>query len=89
MTAAGHSRGLKEAADLGYLTNRETRHGRAARYRIGPDGLPEDKPALPADLPDDTGAHTRTGRTPIAAGQRGVCGCAGVRGGTGKKEGTE
>jgi hypothetical protein len=44
-------RGLKDAADQGYLTNQETREGRAARYRIGPDSLPDDKPALPAELP--------------------------------------
>jgi hypothetical protein len=47
------SRGLKDAADLGYLTNRETREGRTARYILGPDPLPEDKPALPDKLPDD------------------------------------
>ncbi len=29
-------RGLKEAADLSYLTNREEKPGRAARYRLGP-----------------------------------------------------
>jgi hypothetical protein len=52
------SRGLKAAADEGYLTNQETREGRAARYRLGPDVLPEDKPALPARLPDDACAST-------------------------------
>jgi hypothetical protein len=52
------SRGLKEAADLGYLTNQETREGRAARYRLGPDELPEDKRALPDTLPDDVGTST-------------------------------
>jgi hypothetical protein len=52
------SRGLKEAADLGYLTNQETREGRAARYRLGPDEVPEDKRALPETVPDETGAST-------------------------------
>jgi Domain of unknown function (DUF3854) len=47
------TRGLKEAADLGYLTNKETKAGRAARYHTGPDPLPEDRPALPADVPGD------------------------------------
>jgi hypothetical protein len=49
------TRGLKEAADLGYLTNREDKQGRPARYRTGPDLLPEDKAALPDVLPDDAG----------------------------------
>jgi hypothetical protein len=52
------SRGLKAAADLGYLTNQEAREGRAARYRLGPDPLPEDAPALPARLPADPAAST-------------------------------
>jgi hypothetical protein len=52
------SRGLKAAADLGYLTNQETREGRAARYRPGPDALPEDKPALPDTLTEDLSAST-------------------------------
>jgi hypothetical protein len=52
------SRGLKEAADLGYLTNQETREGRAARYRLGPDEVPEDKRALPETVPDDAAAST-------------------------------
>ena len=52
------SRGLKEAADLGYLANQETRDGRAARYRLGTEPLPEDAPALPETLPDDAGAST-------------------------------
>lgn len=52
------SRGLKEAADLGYLANQETRDGRAARYRLGTEVLPEDAPALPETVPDDAGAST-------------------------------
>jgi hypothetical protein len=52
------SRGLKEAADLGYLTNQETREGRTARYRLGPDDLPEDKAALPDKLPSEAWAST-------------------------------
>jgi hypothetical protein len=46
------TRGLKEAADLGYLVNREERQGFTARYRLGLEALPEDKPALPDTLPD-------------------------------------
>jgi hypothetical protein len=52
------TRGLKEAADLGYLTNQESREGRAARYRLGPDALPDDKRALPETLPGDACART-------------------------------
>ena len=52
------SRGLKEAADLGYLVNQETRDGRAARYRLSSEPLPEDTPALPETLPDDVCAST-------------------------------
>ncbi len=52
------TRGLKEATDLGYLTNSETKPGRAARYFLGPDPLPEDKPALPATVPDALCAST-------------------------------
>lgn len=52
------SRGLKEAADLGYLINQETRDGRAARYRLSTEPLPEDTPALPETLPDDAWAST-------------------------------
>lgn len=54
------SRGLKEAADFGYLANQETKDGKAARYRLGPESLPEDKAALPDTLlPDDVpGAST-------------------------------
>ena len=52
------TRGLKEAADLGYLTNQETREGRAARYRLTSETLPEDTPALPETLPDDACAST-------------------------------
>jgi hypothetical protein len=52
------TRGLKEAADLGYLINQEAKPGRAARYIIGPDPLPEDTPALPETVPDDASART-------------------------------
>jgi hypothetical protein len=69
------TRGLKEAADLGYLTNEETRQGHSARYAIGSDPLPEDKPALPETVPDDT-------RTPAQLAQvspQVTDGCAPVR----------
>jgi hypothetical protein len=78
------TRGLKEAAELGYLTNREDKPGLPARYRTGPEPLPEDKAALPEALPDQDEGVRRTPprrRTPIAAGQRGVCGCAPCAGG--------
>ncbi len=52
------TRGLKEAADLGYLTNQESREGRAARYRLGPDALQEDKRALPETVPDQVSTST-------------------------------
>jgi hypothetical protein len=52
------SRGLKEAADLGYLINQETRDGRPGRYRLGTEALPQDTPALPETLPDDACAST-------------------------------
>jgi hypothetical protein len=60
------SRGLKAAADLGYLTNQETREGRAARYRLGPDDLPEDKPALPATLTEKLSASTPAQVPPVS-----------------------
>lgn len=47
------TRGLKESATLGYLTNQEDKQGKPARYRSGPDSLPEDKPALPPELPSE------------------------------------
>jgi len=71
-------RGLREAADLGYLTNRETKPGRAARYRTGPDQLPDDKPALPGVLPDDAG-DTRTPAQVAHLTPQVSEGCAGVR----------
>ena len=43
---------------LGYLTNQESREGRAARYRLGPDALPEDKRALPETVPDQVSTST-------------------------------
>jgi len=52
------TRGLKEATDLGYLTNREDKPGRAGRYRLGPDSLPEDRRALPEALPGEACART-------------------------------
>lgn len=52
------SRGLKEAADLGYLANQETRDGRAARYQLGTEVLPVDESALPETVPDDAGTST-------------------------------
>jgi hypothetical protein len=72
------TRGLREAADLGYLTNRESKPGRAARYRTGPDALPDDRPALPDVLPDDTEDE----RTPAQGAHVSLQvsdGCAGVR----------
>lgn len=47
------SRGLKEACDLGYLVNQEAREGRAARYRISAEPLPQDAPALPETVPEE------------------------------------
>jgi len=73
------TRVLKEAADLGYLTNREERPGRAARYRTGPDPLPEDKSALPAELPADVGC-ARTPPEGTHLSPQVSEGCAGVRG---------
>ena len=52
------TRGLKEATDLGYLTNQETRQGHPARYTLGTEPLPEDKPALPETVPDDASTST-------------------------------
>jgi hypothetical protein len=78
------TRGLKEGADLGYLVNMEDKAGRAARYRIGPDPLPEDAPALPATLPDDV--CERTPAQPAHQSPQVSEGCApvrGVRGGAG------
>jgi hypothetical protein len=69
------TRYLKEAADLGYLTNREAKPGRAARYRTGPDPLPEDKPALPDEVCGRTPAQEPHLSPQISGG------CAGVRGG--------
>jgi hypothetical protein len=71
------TRGLKEAADLGYLTNSETKPGRAARYFLGPDSLPEDKAALPETVPDD--ADTRTPAQLAQVSPQVTDGCAGVR----------
>ncbi len=72
------TRGLKDAADLGYLTNREDKAGRAARYRLGPDPLPEDRPALPPELPDDEGCARTPAQVGLASPQVSG-GCAGVR----------
>ena len=72
------TRGLKEAADLGHLVNMEDKSGRAARYRIGPDPLPDDAPALPAQLPDDV--CTRTPAQPAHLSPQVKDGCAPVRG---------
>ena len=49
----GVTRALAEAADLGHVTNKETKPGQRARYRTAAD-LPEDEAALPAELPGDT-----------------------------------
>jgi hypothetical protein len=57
------TRGLKEAADLSYLVNRETGQGKPALYRLGPEKLPEDV---------DT-------RTPAHLSPQVNGGCAGVR----------
>ena len=79
------TRVLKEAADLGCLTNREDKPGRPGRYRTGPDQVPEDTPALPADLSEDTGC-TRTppqGAHLSAQVSEGCAGVRGVQGGTG------
>jgi hypothetical protein len=79
------TRGLKEAADLGYLTNQETREGRAARYRLGPDALPEDRRALPETVPDDAGTSTPAQVAQVSP--QVTDGCAPVRlcaGGTGE-----
>jgi hypothetical protein len=72
------TRGLKEAAELGYLVNLEDKPGRAAKYKTGPDPLPEDAPALPAQLPDD--ACTRTPAHPAHLSAQVTAGCAPVRG---------
>jgi hypothetical protein len=69
------TRGLREAADLSYVTNREDKPGRAARYRLGPDKLPEDKPALPDGLPKDACAPAQGAHLSQQVSE----GCAGVR----------
>ena len=71
------SRGLKEAADLGYLENQETRDGRAARYRLGTEVLPDDAAALPETLPDDAAASTPAQLAQVSAQVKE--GCAPVR----------
>lgn len=80
------TRGLKEATDLGYLVNKEDKAGRPARYRTGPDALPEDSPALPEALPHDV--CTRTPAQPAHLSSQVRDGCApvrGVRGGVGRE----
>jgi hypothetical protein len=71
------TRALKEAADLGYLTNQETKPGRAARYTLGPDALPQDTPALPETVPEDTSASTPAQGAQVSP--QVADGCAGVR----------
>lgn len=81
------TRGLKDAVDLGYLINKEDRPGRAALYRIGPEQLPADAPALPETLPNDV--CTRTPAQPAQESSQVNEGCAPVRGvrwGTGREE---
>jgi len=79
------TRGLKEACDLGDLTNLEDRPGRTARYKTGTDELPADSPALPDVIPDDAAADDK--RTPAQGAQvsaqvtEGCAPCAPVRGG--------
>ena len=72
------TRGLKEAAENAYLVNMEDRAGRAARYRLGPDQLPEDAPALPEKLPNDV--CMRTPAQPAHLSPQVKDGCAPVRG---------
>ena len=77
------TRGLREAADLSYLSNREEKQGRAARYRLGPDELPgEDKAALPDVLPEDacTPAQVAHLSAQVSEGCAGVQVCAGGAG---------
>lgn len=69
------TRGLREAADLGFITNKEEKAGRAARYRTGPDQLPEDKAALPADVPDDDCTPAQVAQVSPQVSE----GCAGVQ----------
>jgi hypothetical protein len=71
------TRGLKEATDLGYLTNREDKPGRAARYQTGPEALPDDRPALPEKLPDEEAASTPA--HPAHLSPQVTDGCAPVR----------
>jgi hypothetical protein len=73
------TRGLREAADLSYLTNREDKPGRAARYRLGPDKLPEDKPALPDMLPEDPPEEACTPAQVAHLSPQVSDGCAGVQ----------
>ena len=79
------TRGLKEAADLGYLANQETRDGRPARYRLGTEVLPVDAPALPETLPDDAGTSTPAQLAQVTPQVKEGCApVRGVRGGAGE-----
>jgi uncharacterized protein DUF3854 len=85
------TRQLRDAADLSYLTNREDKAGRAARYRLGPDEMPEaDKSALPENVPEPDPSDDVCTPAQVAHLSRQVSeGCAGVQvctGGLGEAE---
>ena len=71
------TRGLKEAADLGYLTNLETRAGRAARYASVPSSCPRTRPRCPQQcLTTRALAHPHSAHTYRRRSQTGVRLCA-------------
>jgi hypothetical protein len=47
------ARGLGRVVRLGFLENLETKRGRAGRYVVGTQTMPEDTPAIPHSIPPE------------------------------------